>query len=83
MILHLGEVLGLGFNWESDSVGFEEGGLHDGKVVVWWVVSEGIHSNTNGSEDKIDDEDWRKERRWWIKVLGFLKNEMTLLPLFK
>ena len=23
----LGEVLGLGFDWESDGVGFEEGGL--------------------------------------------------------
>ena len=29
-----GDVLGLGFDWKSDGVGFEEGGVHDSKVVV-------------------------------------------------
>ena len=29
-----GDVLGLGFDWKSDSVGFEEGGVYDSKVVV-------------------------------------------------
>lgn len=49
----LGEVLGLGFDWESDGVGFEEGGLPNGKVVVvQWVVGEGIHGNKGRIIDK-------------------------------
>ena len=29
----LGEVLGLGFDWESDGVGFEDGGV---TIARWW-----------------------------------------------
>ena len=43
-----GEALGLGFDRGSDGVGFEEGGVHDDKVVVWWVVNERIHDDANG-----------------------------------
>ena len=52
-----GDVLGLGFDWKSDSVGFEEGGVYDSKVVVWWMVSEGIYGGANGGRGRIDDQD--------------------------
>lgn len=48
-----GEALGLGFDKGSDGVGFEECGVHDDKVVVWWVVNERIHDDAN--------ERWRQD----------------------
>ena len=44
-----GEALGPGFDWGSDGVGFEKGGLrvHGGEVVMRWVVGEGIHGGAN------------------------------------
>ena len=51
------ETLGLGFDWESDGVGFEKGRVHNSKAVVRWVVSEGIHGGTNSNKGKTDDGD--------------------------
>ena len=68
----LGEVLGLGFDWESDGVGFEEGGLPNGKVVVvQWVVGEGIHDNEGRIIDKDWGEEWTKVGGRWVRVLEF------------
>ena len=59
------------------------GWSHDGKVVVQWVVSEGIHGGTNSNQGKIDDGDWRekwtKEEEGWIRVWSFKWNDLFTL----
>ena len=45
------------FDWRSDDVRFEECGVHNGKVVVRWVVNERIHSGTNDDGGKTGNED--------------------------
>ena len=69
--------IGLRFDWESGDVGFEEGGVPGGKVVVRWMVDEGIHGGANDGGGKTDDEDWgdewTKEGGGWVTILGFFK----------
>lgn len=55
------KAFGPGFDWESDGVRFEKGGVHDGKVVVRWVVDEGIHGGANDGVGKTDDGDFGEE----------------------
>ena len=51
------ETLGLGFDWESDGVGFEKGRVHNSKAVVRWVVSEGIHGGINDNGGRTNNKD--------------------------
>ena len=82
----LGETLGLGFVWDSDDVGFEEGGVTPAR---WWCdgwsVKESMATSIAteaGQTAKTKDRNERRKKQGGLGIWGFL-NEIIILSSFK